>query len=241
MAPMVEYGFTARHATAAAATAARSLAHGDVTARWRVVDEAIEVVRDSHGRVELYRVAPDGTYGLVDQSPRSVRRVGGEVLGYAGFGVAAAAFLGLAVADEIGNDALADAMKLTFFLIFPTLAVIGLLTPSSERAVRRWIRQRFGTEDGWSRVPRRAELGTATGNQQVVASSLADEAGRDALARLRDDGTLEVATVWNGMRTLHYVDRAGRITHTEQQRRRERPSLVTGSDWGDVRTDDPGD
>jgi hypothetical protein len=239
---MAEYGFPATHATAAAAATARAIAGGDVGARWRILDDdVIEVARDSHGRVELCRIAADGRTSLVERSRRSWLRAGGKALQYAGGALVLATFVGAALANGTGHEQLRDRLITAFILVVLSVFVVQVVTPSSDKVVRRWIRKRFGTDEGWSRVPREADIDRATGNQQVIASSLADGARREALARLRDDGTLEVATRARGMVTVHYVDRTGHITHTVRQGKRDRPSLTAESDWRSIRTNEPGD
>lgn len=136
---MDEYGFTARHATAVSAAAARSFANGDVEARWRAGGGEIELVRDRFGRIELHRFHADGQSSLIEHSRRSVLRAGSHVAFFVGFGLVAAEFVGGVIAGSVSS-----------------------LTPSADKAVRRWIRGRFGTEAGWAQVPREGELGSAT-------------------------------------------------------------------------------
>jgi hypothetical protein len=215
---MGEHGFSERHATAAAANAARALARGDVSARWRAAEDgSIDVVRDANARVELYRIGRDGVPSLVERSSVSWARASRAALFYAAFAVLAGAFIGLAVADEMENEALADVFQATFGLTFFSMFVIALVTPSDDRAVRRWITRRYGSDAGWARVPRQADIGPATGSQQVAASTLADASHRHALARLRDDGTLEVARWTGGAITIEEVGRDGVVTHVTRE------------------------
>ena len=238
---MDEYGFAARYAPAAAAAAARSFAHGDVNTRWRAAGGEIELVRDRFGRIELHRFHADGQSSLIDHSRRSVLRAGSHVLFYVGFGMLAALFVGGAIASSVGRESLEDALFTAFGFTFVALFAVGFLMPSTDKAVRRWIRHRFGTEEGWARVPREAELGNATGNQQVAAAALADGARRSAHARLREHGTLEVATRKQRTVAVHYVDRNGVVTHTEEHRKGDGPTLDRDDGWRKVLTDEPGD
>jgi hypothetical protein len=238
---MDEYGSASRHATAAAAAAARSLANGDVDARWRADDGEIEVVRDRFGRIELHRFHADGRSSLIEYSRRSVLRAGYHVAFFVGFGLLVAEFMGGVIAGSVGHESLEDALFTAFVLTVVAVLVAGFLTPSADKAVQRWIRGRFGTEAGWARVPREGELGSATGNQQVTAAAVADGAGRSAHARLRDDGTLEVATRrWRAI-TVHYVDRNGVVTHTAEHRRGDGPALKRNDGWRRVQTSEPAD
>jgi hypothetical protein len=148
---------------------------------------------------------------LLDASTRSLRRVASAYLATGSFFVAFASFLAYGSTEG-------SAISRVFGWICGlgvVCFVLGVVAAQGKDRVRPWLRERLGSDDGWTTVPRRVGSEPSTGNQLIAIAALADEHGGQAVFRELDDGTIEVATKKGGLVERHAIDARGTTTSVE--------------------------
>jgi hypothetical protein len=167
-----------------AAEAALTLRDDDLEAVWRALpDGSVQVARPCRGRVELYEVPPDGVPRLVDASPRSSRKVAAELMQ----GVAGVGFIVAFLATWVYRPA---AWAIGASLV---LYVVSFLLRWRSH-VRPWVRERFGSDDEWSKVPWLVDGRPPTGNQMIAMSGIVARHSGNGVYRTLSDDTAELLT-----------------------------------------------
>ncbi len=214
------------------ADAARKLRDGNFESVWRALpDGSVQVARPRWGRVELFTVFPWRAPQLTEWSSRSTRKVLAEVC-LIGSGVSIPV-------GVIGSIFVSESFGLLFLVTFIGFPLGLLLRWRSN--VRPWLRERFGGDDDWAKMPWRIDVEPATGNQAISMSGLVADGGACGRYRIATDGWLELLT--NGGKRSYRIDRLGNATEVLLPDARWLTDLELNpqNEWHEILTYDPTD
>ena len=230
--------FTRRWADRRATDAAMKLATGRFgtvgggrrDAAWRVrEDGVVELVRAHSGRVDLFEVLSDGSSHRIATSPVSKRKQLAAFIEVAGIGCFVLAFI-------LGF--LIEWSFMALWLVWPVLAVVAAVM-KGRSDVWPWIEGRFGSRDGWVRVPWKIHGAPTTGNQVITLGALAADRNK-TYYRVLAGGDLEVAAHGKPGQLL-VLDSLGAVTSREDRPKRTPLSDLRGRDvvWHRIYSSDP--
>jgi hypothetical protein len=166
------------------------------------------VVGVKNGRLDHYVVHRDGTTELIATRGSSARSTWGRRLQKAGF-------IGSLVSFVAGFVFQTEILLWFFFAGF--LTVIAGTFLISRQDLETYLRNRTGSDEGWTQLPYKLGGWPARSSLQLEAvKELSNQGEGSANVRDREDGLVEVVTTRKGSRYTHLVDQDGGIVEEER-------------------------